>query len=160
MLRTRNGNPDGEWYESNQAYHLSEDQAKTVMERVTKDTLTAANTIVCATKVNFWLMNHHVGQTGDRNVAAGYVQKVLVLQYGSPLPANMVHAVHMLGHYANTRFVLAQEGVPNVLATDSRVSGDIYELRFADDAKLRFNAPPAGTHRLAVCYEVARRLSK
>jgi hypothetical protein len=31
---------------------------------------------------------------------------------------------------------------------------------FADDAKLRFRTPPAGTQRMAVCYEAAKRLSK
>jgi hypothetical protein len=76
------------------------------------------------------------------------------------LPANMVHAVHMLGHYASTRFILTKAGVPNILSTEARVEGVPNELRFADDAKLRFQESPAGTHRMAVCYEAAKRLSK
>jgi hypothetical protein len=160
MLRTRNGNPDGDWVGYNHSYQMTEEQRRIALDRVNRDTLTSANTIVCATKVNYWLMNHHVGQTADRNTAAGYVQKVLLLNYGTPFPTHLVHAVHMLGHYASTRFVLSRAGIPNILKTESRAGSDVYEIRFADDAKLRFNAPPAGTHRLAVCYEAARRLSK
>jgi hypothetical protein len=105
-------------------------------------------------------MDHHVGQRGDRNTAAGYVQKVLLLKFGAPLPSNIVQVAHMLGHYASTRFILNRAGIPNILDTDSRVGPDVYDIRFADNAKLRFNAPPAGTHRLAVCPEAARRLPK
>jgi hypothetical protein len=159
MLRTRGGIPDGDWYEANEAMELSEEGRRSLIDRINRDSLTTANTI-CASKVNFWLMNHHVGQTGDRNTAAGYVQKVLLLKFGSPLPSNIVQAVHMLGHYASTRFILERAGIPHILSTESRIQGDVYEIRFADDAKLRFSAPPAGTHRLAVCYEAARRLSK
>lgn len=160
MLRTRNGVPDGDWYESSTAITLADESKVSLLERINRDTMTSANTVVCATKVNYWLMNHHVGQTGDRNTAAGYVQKVLTLKYGNPLPSGMVQAAHMLGHYASTRFILRQAGIPNILETESRVGPDAYELRFADDAKLRFQAPPAGTHRMAVCHEAARRLAK
>ena len=66
----------------------------------------------------------------------------------------------MLGHYASTRFILSQAGITNILETESGVGVDAYVIQFADDAKLRFNAPPAGTHRMAVCHEAARRLSK
>jgi hypothetical protein len=160
MLRTRNGVPDGDWFESNSAYQLSEESIKGLLERINRDTVTTANTIICATKLNVWLMNDHVGQTSDRNTAAGYLQKVLVLKFGTPLPPNMVQATHMLGLYASTRFILSRAGIPNILDTDSRLGPDVGELRFADNAKLRFNALPAGTQRLAVCHEAARRLSK
>jgi hypothetical protein len=159
MLRTRNGVPDGDWVEVNQAYEVPEESVAKVTSLINKDNLTTANTIICATKVNFWLMNHHVGQTGDRNIAAGYVQKVLLLKYGSPLPTNIVQATHTLGHYASTRFILTQAGIKNILTTEARLPDCKYEVRFAD-AKLRFNGPPAGTHRLAVCHEAARRLSR
>lgn len=97
MLRVRNGVPDGDWYEANTVHVIPEETKQSLIDKITGDSLTTANTIICATKVNYWLMNHRVGQTGDRNVAAGYVQKVLVLKFGTPLPSNMVHAVHMLG---------------------------------------------------------------
>jgi hypothetical protein len=104
--------------------------------------------------------NLHVGQTGERNVAAGYVQKVLTLKFGTLLPQGIVTATHMLGHYTSTRYLLSQAGIPNILPTESRASDITYELKFADDARLRFGSAPAGTHRLAVCYEAAKRLAK
>jgi hypothetical protein len=66
----------------------------------------------------------------------------------------------MLGHYTSTRYVLEVAGIPNILPTFPRATNVTYELKFSDDARLRFNAPPAGTHRMAVCFEAARRLSK
>jgi hypothetical protein len=75
LLRTRGGVPDGDWYEANTANHMTPELAQLTTSRITKDSLTHATTVVFATKVNYWLMNHHVGQTGDRNVASGYVQK-------------------------------------------------------------------------------------
>jgi hypothetical protein len=48
----------------------------------------------------------------------------------------------------------------NIIPTTQRTSDTKYNLLFADDAKLRFASNPAGTHRLAVCYEAAKRLSK
>jgi hypothetical protein len=66
----------------------------------------------------------------------------------------------MLGHYTSTRYVLSKAGIPNILPTLPRATDVIHDLRFADDARLRFNASPAGTHRLAVCYEAAKRPSK
>jgi hypothetical protein len=66
----------------------------------------------------------------------------------------------MLGHYATTRYILTKAGIGNILATEPRVTEDVYEIRFTYDVKLRFNAQPAGTHRLAMCYESARRLSE
>jgi hypothetical protein len=152
--------PDGDWYESNHAFTLTDEQITSILPKTTRESLTAAITIITATKVNFWLMNHHVGQTGDRNVAAGYVQKALTTRFGSPLPANVVHVAHMLGHYASTRFVLERANIPSILPTEPRAVEAEFELRFADDAQLRFSAPPAGTHRMNVCFEVARRLSR
>jgi hypothetical protein len=160
MLRTRNGIPDGDWYESNSAYEISEESGKELSEKINHDTMTIANTIICATKVNFWLMNHHVGQRADRNIAAGYVQEVLLLKFGNPLPPNIVCVADMLGKYASTRFILTKAGIPNILETESRVGSDVYEIMFGDDFKLKFRALPAGTDRLAVCHEAARRLSK
>jgi hypothetical protein len=58
----------------------------------------------------------------------------------------------MLGHYASTRYILAKAGLANILETD------IYEIRFADDGKLLFNASQAATLLLAVCCNAARKL--
>jgi hypothetical protein len=72
----------------------------------------------------------------------------------------MVSATHMLGHYTSTRYVLSKAGIPNILPTIPRATDITYDLIFADDARLRFSATPAGTHGLSVCYEAAKRLSK
>jgi hypothetical protein len=158
LLRSKHedGTPDGDWYEANNALEISDDAVSRIEDLLTKENVSTAITVICATKVNYWLMNHHVGQTGERNVAAGYVQKVLTLKFGALLPQGIVQATHMLGHYTSTRYVLEVAGIPNILPAFPRATNVIYELKFSDDARLRFNAPPAGTHRMAVCFEAAR----
>jgi hypothetical protein len=86
MLRTRSGVPDGDWYEANQPHLITSENKKVFMESINRDSLMTATTVICATKVNYWLMNHHVGQSLDRNTAVRYVQKVLTLKFGIPLP--------------------------------------------------------------------------
>jgi hypothetical protein len=51
---------------------------KVFMESINRDSLTTATTVICATKVNYWLMNHHVGQSPDRNMAVGHVHRLAV----------------------------------------------------------------------------------
>jgi len=139
MLRTRNGVPDGDWYESANTYPLSEATYEILQARLDTEAVTTANTVICATKVNCWLMNHHGGQTNEPNVAQGYIQKVLVNKFGANFPQGLVHICHMLGHYSSTRFVLHQAGIPNILATEIREGLGTNEIRMTDDAKLRFN---------------------
>jgi hypothetical protein len=81
LIRKRNNIADGDWYEADSATPLSEPQILKLGSLINKETLGSALTIVCATKVNYWLMNHHVGQTTERNTALGYVNKVLQLKY-------------------------------------------------------------------------------
>jgi hypothetical protein len=154
-----NGVPDGDWYEASQANLITPENKTLFTESINRHILTTAATVICAPKVNYLLMNHHVGQSPERNTAVGYVQKVLSLKYDIPLPP-IVKLAHMLGHYASTRYILSIADIANILGTGPRMVEDVYEIHFADDAKLRFNTPPAGTHRLAVCCEAARRLCK
>jgi hypothetical protein len=158
--KTFDGTPDGDWYQASSGLEVPDDQVERISKLLTPMNLGTAVTVICATKINFWLMNHHVGQTGERNVAAGYVQKVLTLKFGSLLPQGIVSATHMLGHYTSTRFVLSEAGIPNILPTTQRTTTTMYDLKFADDDRVRFGSTPAGTHRLAVCYEAAKRLAK
>jgi hypothetical protein len=160
MLRTRNGIPDGDWYESNSSYEISEQSAKEFCKEINNETMTTVNKIICATKLNFWTMNSHVGQRASRNTAAGYVQEVLLSKFDNPLPPNIVRVADMLGKYASTRFILTKAGIPNILGTESRVGSDVCEIMFDNNLELKFRALPAGTDRFAACYEAAGKLSK
>jgi hypothetical protein len=160
MLRTRNGIPDGDWYETSNTYELTEATWRMLQERLNRDALTTANTIICATKVNFWHMNHHVGQTTEPNTAQGYLQKALLNKFGANFPPGLVHVCHMLGHYASTRFILQQANIPNILPTEVRAGLGTNKILFTDDIKLEFRAPPAGTSRMAVCYRAANILAR
>jgi hypothetical protein len=91
--KTSDGIPDGDWYEasSGSSGDIPDSEIPRIKALVIGEPLRTAVTVICATKVNFWLMNHHVGQTGERNVAAGYVQKVLTLKFDSPPPRFSKH---------------------------------------------------------------------
>jgi hypothetical protein len=78
FLRTKagDGTPDGDWYEASSGMDLPDEAVPTIGEILTKDNLSTAVTVICATKVNYWLMNHHVGQPGK-----GMLQQVMCRKY-------------------------------------------------------------------------------
>jgi hypothetical protein len=46
MLRTRNGVPDGDWYESNSTYQIFEESRKELLDKINRDTINTANAII------------------------------------------------------------------------------------------------------------------
>lgn len=107
---------------------------------------------ITVTKANVWLMNHHTGQ----GQVAGYVKKVLDVFYPNAVTDQVVTAAHNLGHFTNTLCILKlgiehiRDATPVVWMPDA--------ITLSADCKLRFTSMPAGTHRLVIAYEAAKRL--
>ena len=67
--------------------------------------------------------------------------------------------MHLIGHWNSTLYFLERAGVDGVRKTVPAWGGEpLYPITFLDDARLRFSSFPAGTHRLAVAYEGAKKL--
>ena len=67
--------------------------------------------------------------------------------------------MHLIGHWCSTIYILAKTGVEGLRNTVPAWGGEpSHPIIFSDDARLRFSSFPAGTHRLAVAYEGAKKL--
>jgi hypothetical protein len=114
----------------------------------------ATATLIVATKVSWWLTNHHTGGSP----AVGYTAKVLGMFFKDLSPVIGTTLAHTIGHWASTIKVLniadihTRHQVTFVCVTPNNA------LVLADDCKKRFSSMPAETHRLAVAYEGAKRL--
>lgn len=151
---TDGGTPDGDWYKTLTEFPLDEAGKTALTSTITLEAVKKAVTVAIATKANFWLMNHHTGQ----GQVAGYVKKVLDVFYPNAVTDQVVSAAHNLGHFTSTLFILNMAGIAGVRGAASYVKVEGASIRLSDDSKLRFQSMPAGTHRLAVAYEAAKRL--
>lgn len=106
--------------------------------------------LLVATKVNWWQMNHHVGQGS----LMGYAKKMVVAKFGEAAgkDRDVYNCVWKLGHWASTRGVLASLGV-------KEVGSKLREFpEPADDVKIRIRGFPAGTAKVGFCFAVSIRI--
>lgn len=115
-----------------------------------------ALTIIVATRANWWLTNHHTGQ-GE---CQGYTRKVLVSFFGQGFTKAHVDMAHTIGHWASTIHVLGLADITGLRAVGGPLHPNPIPISLSTDAKMRFTSMPAGTHRLVIAYEAAKRLVK
>lgn len=117
-----------------------------------------ALTIMIATKVNWWLTNHHTGQ----QTMSGFVRKVIKTHYGQmeTHESLWMDIAHMMGHWISTKYILTRGGIDDILATEPHIDNVPAPLCLAPDVIKRLESLPAGTHRLALCHALASRLVK
>lgn len=147
-------NPDGDWRWQQDFPKITDERVNLFKELLTVEDMKKAVTIILATKSNWWLMNHYIGQGGVQ----GYVKKVLEIFYEQCVTEDIIHAVHCLGRYTSTLKVLWLAGIRNIKVVTPVIHTEAVMPKFADNIKLRFTSMPAGTHRLAVAFEAAKRL--
>ena len=100
-------------------------------------------------------MNHHTGQV----VMVGYALKVANSHLADLQHNVKMQLMHLVGHWCSTIYVLTRAGVEGLRSTLPAWGNEpAYPITFSDDARLRFASFPAGTHRLAVAYERAKKL--
>jgi hypothetical protein len=108
---------------------------------------TRVATLVWATKVTYWMVNHHVGQ--DANKIAGYVGKVINAWELSG-EAGIRDALWRVGHWVDTRYAMVELGIANIQGGYARRN----LVRMSDDMALRVRSNPAGTAKLFTYYEI------
>lgn len=113
-----------------------------------------AATFIAATKVNFFTSNHHVGQ----GRMSGYPLKVAtnLLARDGRRVEDFYNAGHTVGHWADTKIVLAQLGFSAIPAPASLCSK--LKLGAAADVSVRRSAAPAGTAKLHIAHAATSRL--
>lgn len=145
---------DGDWYMTQILIRLAGTAKNQILALANKDDMIKAIIVAIATKANFWLMNHHTGH----GQLAGYAKKVLDVFYPNAVNDQVISAAHNLGHFTSTLYVLKLAGIPDIRAATSVVQSEGASITLSADAKLRFTSMPAGTHRLAIAFEAAKRL--
>lgn len=152
--------PDGDWVSITAtvcgSYTTTAEEGLRISQMITNENVQKALTIIVATKANWWLTNHHTGQ-GD---VVGYTKKVLNAQFGMQLSGDIVTMAHTIGHWASTINIMNLTGLPHIRNVAPPVPTAAVAITLSEDAKMRFGSMPAGTHRLVVAYESAKRLSR
>lgn len=146
--------PDGDWRFQSTTMSPTQDVINAVQALCSVEDIGKAVTVAIATKANFWLMNHH---TGQGNVV-GYVKKVLEVFYGAEVLMALVEAAHSLGHFCSTLKILSLANIAGLREVRVLIQATGSSVKLSADTTLRFSSMPAGTHRLAVAFEAARRL--
>lgn len=156
LLTTCNDIPDGDWKKIQAHDPITEEESREIAKAVTQENVAKAIAIIVTTKANFWLLNHHTGQ----GQVQGYVKKILdvCVFYGGNVTEQVVTAAYTLGHYTSTLKILTIAEVRSIRPSDTIIQCEGSNLTLSQDAKLRFQSMPAGTHRLGVAYESAKRL--
>lgn len=158
--------PDGDWRSItgvNDVPGLTDltdaDKAK-INTFLTTEKIRTALVLVLASKANFWNTNHHTGQSERGEYLFNYIRKVAMAKVSPTVYTDepVCTAIHTIGHWASTIRCLGIGGIAGLRAVTPDLRPSSFEVKLSDDAKLRYTGPPAGTHRLAVAYEAARRL--
>lgn len=151
---TRTGIPDGDWRKIVNPLQMTQDEANLIKTLVTVEDMKEAIAIMVATKANWWLMNHHIGQ----GAVQCHVKKILEVFYPMGVTDQLVTVAHNLGHFASTLKILKFADKPNLREVYSVIRNPLSNFTLTQGAKLKFSSLPAGTHRLAISYESAKRL--
>lgn len=147
---------DGDWTLLLEADRAIVPCTAAFLNLVTPAELSRALTIIVATKINLWTMNHHTGQ----GQMAGYAAKVCRAKFNTDISDAMITMAHTIGHWASTLAVWEVAEVRFLRHSTVALPETEVTIGLSDDAKLRFTGMPAGSHRLGVAYEAALRLSR
>jgi hypothetical protein len=110
-------------------------------------------TMIVATKVNLFAMNHHVGQ-GE---ITGYAKKAFNVFFpnaDSDIVSD-ISVIHMVGHWASSIRIFSFLGIKGVKVP----KGDSLKIvcEIPDDIQLRINSYPAGTAKVGVAIAILKR---
>lgn len=156
LLGVTGNTPDGDWTGVTVDCEPPTDEEKGALATIlTVATVRSALTIQIAGKANWYMTNHHTGES--MNQASGYMRKALhvIIPQAS---RDQVKMAHTISHWCSTIIILRR-------ATIARVRPDTLEYIdhpaayiLSADATLRFAALPAGVHKIAICAIAAKKL--
>jgi hypothetical protein len=109
---------------------------------------------IIATKVNWWLQNHHTGQGKMVGYAAKYAANSFA-EYDN-YQDEFREFMHTIGHWASTKQVLNLLGIRGI--QDPRADHGDVDVAVSEDVTIRISTSPAGTHKHAVALAGIRRL--
>lgn len=154
LLSLNGEQPTSDWSVSDIV--LTEAAAAWASDNISAADMARATLVIFGTKVSYWLTNHHTG--GSR--LAGYIRKIRDAVVPNGNDELTTRVFHIIGHWADTIVCLSMLSISGLVARTRLFADSAMQISFGDDIALRVEAMPAGAHRLAVAYEVIKRLIK
>jgi len=131
-------------------------RADAIKLMLTEENVQKCILMMVATKINLWLINHHVGTPKLQSFA----KKVATVHLNctSANEEEIASLMHTVGHWCSTKYILAKLGMIPVDSSVVYASVGSFDFNISEDVKLRVSSPPAGTHRHNLVYLITKRL--
>jgi hypothetical protein len=157
------GNLDGEVgnageYEVVEIATISAANVAATRALLTVENITFAVTLILATKINFWQMNHHVGSVGG----SAFINKVMAMLLGTAAIPEDITVAHSFGHWCSTHVVFEIIGIVTRIEVAPIVAGaevNRARIHITDDFKLRIQGMPAGAAKHGLCHAFVKKYS-
>lgn len=139
--------PDGKWKIVDKAMPADKVALDALVARaIQKRNIQNAETLIVATKVNWFKQNRHIGK---------YAMEAIRKVFGDRFEQSMIGYVSRIGLWCSTRSVLRSLGVANIIrVTDFFNVSEECKLQAAPDDRQSVSSGPAGTRRHAIAYEL------
>lgn len=108
--------------------------------------------LIVATKVHFYLTNHHTGQGS----LTGYPAKLVKAKYPGEDISAFTDLLHMIGHWANNQLTFKAMGM--LQDTDAIGTGQGFKIIVGADVTMRMSGMPSGTAKLGLCHTLMMRI--
>jgi len=149
---------DGDWLRSAEPIEVKATDIEAIRPHITQDKARIALSVMIATKINWWVMNHHTG-TGSLQ---GYSRKVAItlLNADTTTMAETADFMHTVGHWCSTKMVLTKlkiipSSITKLMEPDDYLGQN---LHVSMDILIRLKSLPAGTHKHGVAEGIMKRL--
>jgi len=149
---------DGDWLVATTPMNVLPKDVVDIKPYISDEKARVALSVMIATKINWWVMNHHTG-TGSLQ---GYSRKVAITLLGAD-PTTMTETatfMHTVGHWCSTRMVLVKLGIipKTLIKVEEPGTYEGVELSLSMDISVRLKSLPAGTHKHGVAEGLMKRL--
>jgi hypothetical protein len=111
--------------------------------KVTPAQMSKVATLAVASKVCWWIANHHVGQGGILKYMEKAIMLVFELKTAQEVTADHKTFAHAIGHWYSTGGILRALGIEGIHVAHSMHDG--FKLKATRDMQLRLSSGPAGT---------------
>jgi len=148
---------DGDWLNSASPITIDPADIAAIKPHINQDRARVALSVMIATKINWWVMNHHTG-TGSLQ---GYSRKVAITLLGADTTtmSDTATFMHTVGHWCSTKMVLVKlKMVPDTVIKVQTGDYDGQDLHVSMDITVRLKSLPAGTHKHGVAEGLMKRL--
>jgi hypothetical protein len=136
---------------------INDADVQSAIDMIDDSKVAAVSTMIIATKLNFWLTNHHTGAGG----MDAYPRKVFNAVFNREPTGIDITEVHKWGHWFSTHYSMHILGIATGVDFAHRYRvDDTYVITLADDMKIRQSSLPAGQAKHYIVYETFKKFCR